>query len=94
MRPYASSSALIVPASHASAQSCESCAKSRAEADREKAQRVKLKQRLDLAECILSDTLQAIEEGESNVGAIKLYLITAIKTLRTEDASKLSFNSR
>lgn len=94
VRPYASSSALITPTSLTSAQLCESCLKSRTDADREKAQRVKLKQRLDLAECILSDTLQAIEEGESNVGAIKMYLITAIKTLRTEDAAKLSFNSR
>eukprot|EP00026_Physarum_polycephalum_P013201 Phypoly_transcript_13579.p1 GENE.Phypoly_transcript_13579~~Phypoly_transcript_13579.p1 ORF type:complete len:268 (+),score=77.88 Phypoly_transcript_13579:98-805(+) len=61
------------------------------ELERVSAQAQKLTQRIELTECILTDTLQAIDEGEADIPAIKMYLKTALASLKREDVAKISF---
>lgn len=69
-----------------------------AQVERELEENLKLTRQIELmqsqshlAECILRDTLQAIDEGESDVLTIKMYIITAIASLKAEDPKRISF---
>lgn len=61
------------------------------ELERVTAQMHKLTRRVELTECILTDTLQAIDDGEKDVEALKLYLHTALASLKREDVAQISF---
>ena len=82
---------------HAQAQSEEMALVSlhvqmqREEIERMAAQTLKLTQRVELTECILTDTLQAIDDGEADLQALKMYLRTALASLKREDVAQISF---
>lgn len=61
------------------------------ELERVAAQNHKMTQRIELTECILTDTLQAIEDGEADLQAVKMYLTTALASLKREDVAQISF---